>query len=685
MLSFTCDAGQHGNDLHEDLDRIKAYEVTLRELLGQSPQEASYTLRRLERVRKRLAQDHLHRYLNATQRTQYVHATASYLAEHLLEGYRKRAEELLITAGADTITPQAKRYLSITTSPTGTLTVKLSLPATHAEEVYTALIQVLEASHQDLKWTTMAQRLSVDLSTWALERMHADLGEHVIVTLSDPVFDETVLAYMLTKEPDVCHERVHDFLTRMAQNVAFDLATIFISRNPSLTEFEYLLGFQEAATPAERLKPLLRENHLTTFNAAHYQAIREAIYKKMFQYYEGIPWPTALLEKGTARGQAQLRPVVIDTNPLISPEEVAIWAQRMWKQREALSDLDADALDMLSARWLYQARTPNDDAVADVDDLLAMRGLQTKPGGQGRRGGYTATQRTAMLQALAHIQSLWINMSELEVYENVQTSTGRKRRKTTRQAIQSRAFAITDLFGQVRLDGGMDVQKFIFRPGKVFAHFLFGPGRQTALLSAKALRYDPLRQTWEKRLARYLSYQWRCKAHAGDYCQPFRVATLLEAVGDETDRRAPSRTKERLEKALETLCEDGIIRAWQYARWDEAFTGSRGWAPHWFQTTLLIEPPEVIADTYHHIEHHEAPKPKGLAPIPALGERLKHHRKALGLSQMQAAEQIGIDQGYLSRLERGKARYSADTQKRILHWLSRQVGLPAAMQEDHHT
>jgi hypothetical protein len=41
----------------------------------------------------------------------------------------------------------------------------------------------------------------------------------------------------------------------------------------------------------------------------------------------------------------------------------------------------------------------------------------------------------------------------------------------------------------------MDVERFIFRPGKVFAHFLFGPGRQTALLSAKALHYDPYRQT----------------------------------------------------------------------------------------------------------------------------------------------------------------------------------------------
>ena len=65
---------------------------------------------------------------------------------------------------------------------------------------------------------------------------------------------------------------------------------------------------------------------------------------------------------------------------------------------------------------------------------------------------------------------------------------------------------------------------------QIFAHFLFGAGRQTALLAAQALRYDPVQQAWEKRLARYLSYQWRCKAYASNLLQSFKVASLLTAV-----------------------------------------------------------------------------------------------------------------------------------------------------------
>jgi hypothetical protein len=103
--------------------------------------------------------------------------------------------------------------------------------------------------------------------------------------------------------------------------------------------------------------------------------------------------------------------------PFMSPQDTEQWAQRMWQQRAELSDLDADALDALSALWLYQVHTPQGDAVVDVDELLAMRGLQPKRGGRGRRGGYEPEQRTAMLQAVSRIQNLWLHLTALEVYQ----------------------------------------------------------------------------------------------------------------------------------------------------------------------------------------------------------------------------------------------------------------------------
>jgi DNA-binding transcriptional regulator YiaG len=419
------------------------------------------------------------------------------------------------------------------------------------------------------------------------------------------------------------------------------------------------VGGKAAAPKRKSLSlPLPLDEQLHVLSAAHYQAVREVLAQAAFDKAEGTPWPTACLEKGRARGHAQLRPVLTDQQPFLPPEEVERWTQLMWRQRGELSDLDADTLDALSAIWLYQAKDPNDDAVADVDDLLSMRGLTRHRGGQGRRGGYMAHQRTKMLQSLSHIQNLWLTMAELETYDGEDARPGRRRRKPTTRAIQSRAVVITDLMGQLRLDGFVDVEKFIFRPGKVFAYFLAGPGRQTALLSAKALQYDPYRQTWEKRLTRYLSWQWRCEARTGDYMQPFEVTTLLKAVGHPVNRRRLAWQRERLEHTLDTIQHDKVIAAWQYAQEHD----------DWPKSTILIEPPDRIREQYQHLEQHEAPHRRTLPAPATLGERLKRRRQALGLSQIQAAEQLGLHQGYFSRLERGHAAPSPAARQRLEHW-----------------
>jgi hypothetical protein len=435
---------------------------------------------------------------------------------------------------------------------------------------------------------------------------------------------------------------------------------------------QFLQGDLELTPAWPAALPVLWEGHLPVLNALPYEVLREALFKRLFTHTDGTPWPTAALDRGGTRGRAQMRPVAIDERDSISPEETAVLAQRMWDYCNELSDLDADALDALSSIWLAQARSPNDDAVADVDDLLAMRGLRTKRGGQGRRGGYAPKQRQAMLRAISHLQSLWLDMAEVEVIE-ADGGAGRRGQRPTKRSIQSRPFVITDRVGQVQLDGGMTVEKFIFRPGKLFGLFLMGPGRQTALLSARALQYDPYRETWEKRLTRYLSYQWRVRASGGNYLQPFRVSTLLEAVGERIDARHPNRTKERLEEALNTLANDGVFARWQYDRWDESRVERRGWLADWCQALVLVEPPAVVVEAYRSIERHEATAPRRLpAPTGALGDQLKAHRQRRGLSQRAAARELAIAQSYFGMLERNEVTPSTEVQARLRTWLDDQ-------------
>jgi len=629
---------------------------------------ALYLFQRLEPVKERLATDHLPPLLDPACKTWYVHRTATALAPHLLELYQHQVADLVMTQGLDALAPPVRPLLQITTAVQ--TPVELTWSPTAIAAVSTPLAQELAASDDASGWRTIAGRVAIDLTAGALETLTQTRSERTLAVLPDAEFEAAVLDVAVEPDLTALRARVYQCLARLAQHIAFEHAATIKARGVSLMELEHLLGFRDATPPGARLAPLLRDQHMTVLSAAPYQAVREALALNTFQRLDGVPWPTALLTTDVARGAAQLRPVLLDTQPDLPPEERAAWAERLWQQRETLSDLDADALDALSALWLYQARTPQEDAVADVDELLALRGLHAKRAGNGRRGGYMPAQRASMLQTLAHLQNLWLDMSTLEVYDL--TSTGQRRRTPTRQALQSRAFTITDLFGQTRLDGGFDVHKFLFRPGTVFAHFLFGPGRQTALLAVQALRYDPYRQTWEKRLARYLSYQWRCKAHEARYWQPFRVATLLEAVGVSLDHRDPVRTRTRLEKTFDTLLQDTLIAAWQYDRWDETLIRRRGWAQHWLQATILIEPPEIIRATYRRLERHETSSPKTTRRLTAtaLGERVKQRRQALGWSQIRAAEHFQVHQATWSRLERGQVQCMPALLKRLTEWLA---------------
>ncbi|HEX5501023.1 MAG TPA: helix-turn-helix domain-containing protein, partial [Thermomicrobiales bacterium] len=185
------------------------------------------------------------------------------------------------------------------------------------------------------------------------------------------------------------------------------------------------------------------------------------------------------------------------------------------------------------------------------------------------------------------------------------------------------------------------------------------------------LKYDPYRQTWEKRLARYLSWQWRTKARNSDYLRPYRVATLLDAVGKDLDERRPAVTRERLEKALDLLQRDGVIAAWQYDRWEEGLAHQRGWGRSWLEATLLIEPPEGVKEHYQPLERQRQPALRAALPA-GLGERIKRRRKDLGLNQKEAGELLGVTQAYISMLERGKItgeRLSAAFRQRLETWL----------------
>lgn len=410
---------------------------------------------------------------------------------------------------------------------------------------------------------------------------------------------------------------------------------------------------------------LLKKEFLPVSSSASYQAMREAVALKKFNKDMESPYPTAYVEKASIRGKIQLTPLQTEA---VYGEKLKELEASMWRKREQLSDLHVDVIDAMCATWIVQATSDESRAVITADDVLKLRGLKPHLGGSGRRGGYTKEQRDEIAEAIQDLENIWF-----EITEKV------KRGKTSKtDFIQSRAIAVTDRGGQMRLDGTLDVMWFVFRPGSIFARYLLTEGRQSALLAAQALRYNVRTEAVEKRLVRYLSWQWRIRSKSASYLQPYEANTLVKEAGIKVPSRNAHRAVERLEKALDRMQTDGLITSWQYLDWDWSNTNKHGWIKEWLAARVAIEPPDFIRDSYETITataEKQSLQPKlDFTNSPPRNEaeiaiQTKAKRKALKLTQMQLAELLELSQPTLSRIEAGR-KVSHEEKQKIIQWLA---------------
>ncbi|MCB1084230.1 MAG: helix-turn-helix transcriptional regulator, partial [Simkania sp.] len=325
--------------------------------------------------------------------------------------------------------------------------------------------------------------------------------------------------------------------------------------------------------------------------------------------------------------------------------------------------------------------------------------LKAKKGGSNRRGGYGVKQRQTISERIEALSRTWVKVLEMDIVEEIE---GKKRtyRKKRKWKGESLAIVVSSRFGEVDDKEQMDPFVWNLRPGDIFSKFLMGPGRQTALLAQKALEYDPYRQKYEKRLARYLSYQWRVRQKDQNYLYPFTVETLLNAASINLKTKNLSWIKDRLEKVLDTLVHDYILENWEYGEgFDESIIGKRGWLKKWLKWKVLVSPPSIITE---HYDTKIVTKPekvlksikstakatitpvsfkaeeKAVVSLDLFGENvsddfdlglIRQTRKSRGLTLMQASQEIGISTSRLSRIERGVTKTTIETLQSIRNWI----------------
>lgn len=529
---------------------------------------------------------------------------------------------------------------------------------------------------EDTAWEEFCSWFQVYLTEWVLEELESLIGYDMMNQMSNEDLNEIFYQQMtknlssndmfISKYTNI----VNNYMTEWFHNIieSMKLAILTTEEIESMLQITTPKNHDTLPLSKSIALSLGVEQHLHVMNNAPYQYVREALYKNNFQRIENTPWPTTPLYKGNLEGIIQIRPF----QPSEHSFATQLLIEKAQNQAQSLTDLDVDMFDALCSIFLSKARYTEDIIEIHFTDLLMIRGLKPKLGGEGRRGGYEQQQKDKVLQSLTKIQSLWLELNKATVYE---------KGKAVQTQLQGRTFLFVDHNRNEYDIAQLDKHKtFTFTVDKVFTKYLYGSGRQIALLPIQTLHYNPYSQKWEKRLARYFSWRWRTQARKGDFLQPNKIRTLLEAIGENVNERTPSRTRDRLEKALDQLLEDGVLSAWHYHKWDETIANNKGWVRLWLDSTILVEPPEIIKDQYRSIEKTKSTshysinfqdsaqhKAKGVT----IGNQLRAIRKQFNLSLLQVSEELEISPSYISNIERGVKTPSVKIQNNISRWMQK--------------
>jgi DNA-binding transcriptional regulator YiaG len=338
----------------------------------------------------------------------------------------------------------------------------------------------------------------------------------------------------------------------------------------------------------------------------------------------------------------------------LSEEKLAVWRERVAEYLLKLDDLNADLLDIICALYLMRCSSPEQTIALRADDIFNFRNID----------GRTTKQKRELAERIAILSHTWVDVSEAEVIVN----HNGQRQRTKLQSIKSRVLVVSSV-----AEEGHEPFAWKLRPGDVFMPFLFSPNKQLAILPRQILEWDPYRRSTEKRLARYLSWLTRIRQGKGEYLKPIRVGSILNAITRDVDARNPSRSRDRLELALDRIQESGVIRSWQYQEANETVSGQKGWWLQWQDWRLIIEPPQFVLDQYQTIS---VPEPRKALPQPVATDQvtlaitaMKEKRIAKCLSQSRVAEQLGISANYVAMIERGVKKPSQKLMTTITKWL----------------
>jgi hypothetical protein len=319
-----------------------------------------------------------------------------------------------------------------------------------------------------------------------------------------------------------------------------------------------------------------------------------------------------------------------------------------------MNDFTVDILNNLVHYLVENSTEPNFEVLLCIDDLIFLRGKKPNINQKGYRGGYKEFQRKEVLEHLNLLANISISFSN---YRMPLINEKGKR-------IYSEFSCESPL---ICIQPSEKENYFYVKAGEILAMTLKGIGCKTGLIHKKIAEYDYYRYFWEKRAGNYIAWLWRNRQNKADFLVPISVRALLSQIVDIEKLNRPQQTRNRLETALDTLENDGIIKSWEYKFINEDVLTGKNWFSEWTNLKLVIEPPAAIIEEYSRIKKYGQPKRQNFDYLSILKEI-----KRKDLSQIRLSEDTGIRFENMARILSGKLSPNHNEKRKLQNWLRNQ-------------
>lgn len=444
----------------------------------------------------------------------------------------------------------------------------------------------------------------------------------------------------------------------------------------------------------EVINSLLNQSFAESGSALLFHRLRDTISKNEFDIATEIP--TARIAEKALQATAQVRAenTYLKVNSSAAIEQ---WKNLTSQAITSMDDLTADLFDIVSILWMQQATHKDQMIHFHTDDALNLRRIQGRSeDSDGYQTSYRKKERDDIMKRLAALTTIWIRI-ERENLRFINEDQGNF--EEIGQVQFNPLFLVDSVTVAYRGDNPIGIYECSIRPGELLANFLYGSQKVSGMLALKTLEYHPTKQKYHKRLARYLSWQWRIRQKSADYLRAYHIGGdkgLLKVMDLEVNPRYGSRIKEQFEEILDTLQQDGIIQQWSYKEKgiEQQIEQERNWFTNtWLKGRVQIIPPTEItgigddrdlflieAAEYNTVdfstmlkemtEREVASTIEVITEWQVTPETINKERMKRGLTILEAAKEMGISHSTLSRYERSliKRPYT-DSLEKMKEWL----------------